>query len=193
MGGSDHDRAPSDCPFEIEHDNRMSEERDPRYPIGRAVRHKKLTQEQRRVEIDRIKVLPSRLRLAVSEVGPEKLEGQYRPGSWTGVQIVHHIADSHVNAWVRFKLALTEEDPVIRPYDENAWARLPDHARPLDESLELIDALHRRWVSLLEDLTEDDWQRRLNHPEAGQFTLDELLSEYAWHGDHHVAHIRLLR
>lgn len=173
-------------------DERIHDNVDTRYPIGRVQRSKRLTPEQRTSEIARILALPRRLRTTVAELGTETLTRQYRPGSWTGIQLVHHIADSHVNAWVRFKLTLTELNPVIRPYDENAWARLPDHAHDLGESLDLIEALHVRWVSLLQDLTESDWARVMTHPDSGEFTLDELLTEYAWHGDHHLAQIQSL-
>jgi len=116
----------------------------------------------------------------------------YRPGGWTGRQVVHHVPDSHMNAFIRFKLALTEDQPAIKPYDEARWAVLPDAALPVEPSLDLLDALHLRWVGLLESMSERDYLRTFAHPESGVWRLDQYLAQYAWHGRHHVAHITSL-
>jgi hypothetical protein len=123
-----------------------------------------------------------------------QLQTPYRPGGWTVRQVVHHVPDSHMNAYIRFKLALTEDNPTIKPYDEAAWALLADTAHtPIQESLALLDALHRRWVVLLESLAPGDFARRLTHPEHGPVTLEWMLQLYAWHGRHHTAHVTALR
>jgi hypothetical protein len=133
------------------------------------------------------------MRLAVAGLSSEQLDRPYRPGGWTTRQVVHHVPDSHMNALVRFKLALTEDQPTIKPYDEARWANLPDAALPIEASLELTDALHRRWVALLESMSARDFQRTFAHPEAGVLRLDQWLAQYAWHGRHHVAHVRSIR
>ena len=128
------------------------------------------------------------------QVGGEGLQRPYRPGGWTGRQVVHHVADSHMNCYFRYRLALTEENPTIRPYDEAAWAELPDvAATPIMVSLTLLDALHSRWVTLLYHLTQEQWQRTFYHPgNQRESTLDHALALYAWHGRHHLAHLQLL-
>ena len=137
---------------------------------------------------------PRAFRQAVEGLSDAQLDTPYRPGGWTVRQVVHHVPDSHMNAYVRFKLALTEDSPTIKPYDEAGWALLVDTARtPIDVSLTLLDALHRRWVVLLESLREEDFARRLIHPERGPVTTDWLLQLYAWHGRHHAAHVTTLR
>jgi uncharacterized damage-inducible protein DinB len=137
---------------------------------------------------------PGAFRRAVEGLSDAQLDTPYRPGGWTVRQVVHHVPDSHINAYVRFKLALTEDSPTIKPYDEAAWALLADTARtPIDTSLTLLDALHRRWVVLLESLREEDFTRRLIHPDRGPVTNDWLLQLYAWHGRHHAAHVTTLR
>jgi len=123
-----------------------------------------------------------------------QLDTPYRPGGWTVRQVVHHVPDSHLNAYVRFKLALTEDSPTIKPYDEAAWAKLADTAEtPVEVSLQLLESLHARWVRLLESMTEADFARQFHHPESGTMSLDTYLSGYAWHCRHHVAHITQLR
>ena len=168
---------------------------DLRYPIGPFVRPKEpLSGGERRRSIAQIADAPARLREAVAGLSAAQLDTPYRPGGWTARQVAHHIPDSHINAWVRFKLALTEADPEIRPYDETEWAKLPDvAATPVEVSVELLDALHRRWVTLLESLSEKDFARTARHPSWGPVTVDFLLAQYAWHGRHHVAHITTLR
>ena len=167
---------------------------DPRYPVGRYKAPPEVSSEQRDAWIGEIAAAPAALRAAVSGLGEAQLDTPYREGGWTVRQVVHHVPDSHMNAFVRFKLALTEDNPTIKPYDEAAWARVADTARtPVDVSLTLLDALHTRWVVLLESLADTDFARRLVHPDRGPITLDWLLQLYAWHGRHHTAHITELR
>ena len=166
-----------------------------RYPIGRMpATDAKLTVAERGRHISSIETLPRRLRAAVAAFTPERWQTPYRPGGWTVHQLVHHIPDSHVNAYTRFKLALTESEPTIKPYDEAAWADLADSAACEPEvSLDLLEALHRRWVALLRSLGNDDFARTLRHPEHGRtFTLDQMLAIYGWHSEHHLAHITRL-
>lgn len=169
---------------------------DLRYPIGRheMYRDAVLTSQSRIDAIDHIAQTPSRLRAAVGGLNPEQLDTPYRPGGWTVRQVIHHLPDSHINAYVRFKLALTENEPTIKPYDEALWAKLPDSREtPIDVSLTLLTALHERWTTLLRGMREEEFARRVNHPEIGIVTLDSFVSSYAWHGQHHVAHITSLR
>src|SRR5579863_4481570 len=169
-------------------------ERDLRHPIGKFERAPNLTQEQRGDFIGQIAETPRHLAAAVSDLSPEQLDTPYRPGGWTVREVVHHLPDSHMNAFIRFKLALTEEEPTIKPYDEALWAKLGDvKETPTQVSLALLENLHTRWVVLLRSLAPDDWGRRFRHPEIGTMTLDDLLALYAWHGRHHVAHITTLR
>jgi uncharacterized damage-inducible protein DinB len=167
---------------------------DPRFPTGPFTFDPAVTPDKRRRAIAAIKSTPAELRAAVRGLTDAQIETPYRDGGWTVRQVVHHVPESHMNAYVRFKLALTEENPTIKPYEEDGWARLGDVARtPLDTSLALLDALHQRWVTLLETMEGTDFERPLVHPEIGQMTLDRLLQLYAWHGAHHVAHITALR
>lgn len=137
---------------------------------------------------------PGALRSAVGGLSRDQLETPYRPGGWTVKQVVHHLPDSHMNAYVRFKLALTEDEPTVKGYEEAKWAELSDSLRvPTDVSLDLLDALHLRWVTLLRGMDAADFRRGLKHPERGPLTLAKLLGLYAWHGRHHVAHITSLR
>ena len=138
--------------------------------------------------------LPAEIRAAVLGLEDRQLDTPYRPGGWTVRQVVHHVADSHMNGLIRMKLALTEDNPTIKPYDENAWAQLPDMALPIDVSLLLLDQLHTRWVALLRALTANQLQRAFVHPEHGRtMTLGDHIQNYAWHSRHHVAHITTLR
>ena len=166
------------------------------YPIGRFVwdRDKPaLTREERGHLIEQIAAAPTRLREAVSGLSPEQLDTPYRPEGWTVRQVAHHVPDSHINAYVRFKWSLTETDPAIKVYEESEWAKLEDAtAAPVETSLELLEALHRRWIVLLRSLEDRDFARTLRHPESGSMNLDHLLAMYAWHGRHHVAHITSL-
>jgi uncharacterized damage-inducible protein DinB len=138
--------------------------------------------------------LPSRMRRAVASLTDQQLNMPYRDGGWTIRQVVHHVPDSHLNAYVRFKLAVTEENPTIKPYDETAWAQLKDsQLTSIEVSLTLLESLHARWTVLLRSLAESDFQRKFVHPDSGPHDLDWLLGLYAWHGNHHVAHITGLR
>jgi uncharacterized damage-inducible protein DinB len=167
---------------------------DLRYPIGKLETQRDLDPEQRRELISRIERTPDRLREAVAGLNAEQLDTPYRPGGWTVRQLVHHVPDSHLNAYTRFKLALTEDEPAIKTYDEGRWAELPDsRSVPVEVSLALLESLHRRWVALLRALTPAEFQKTLMHPDWGQMTLDQVLGIYAWHGDHHVAHVTALR
>jgi hypothetical protein len=166
---------------------------DLQYPIGRFALPESSTAEQRRIWIREIARLSDDLRAAVSSLSKEQLDTPYRPGGWTVRQVVHHVPDSHMNAFIRFKLALTEDQPAIKPYDEARWAVLADAALPVEPSLDLLEALHLRWVGLLESMSERDYQRTFAHPESGVWRLDQCLAQYAWHGRHHVAHIRSVK
>ena len=145
--------------------------------------------------LQQIAGLPSRLNAAAREVGGTYLEQPYRPGGWNGRQVIHHLADSHMNCYFRFRLALTQDSPTVRPYDEAAWAELPDvAATPITVSLSSLEALHTRWVILLRHLDEAQWQRAFYHPGTQKtFTLEQALVQYAWHGQHHLGHLELLR
>lgn len=166
---------------------------DDRYPIGRYDRPEALDGRARGAALAALRAAPAALRAAVAGLGDDQLDTPYRPGGWTVRQVAHHLPDSHLNAYVRMKLGLTEAEPTIKPYDENRWAELPDAAGPIDASLDLLDALHRRWVALLEALPPEAFERTLRHPELGVLRLDQLLGVYAWHGRHHVAQVTRLR
>jgi len=167
---------------------------DLRYPVGRHQRPQTLTAEQRHKAIDAIAEAPTHLRIAVSGLDDRQLDTPYRPDGWTVRQVVHHVPDSHMNAYTRFKLALTEDTPTIKPYNEAEWARLEDsRSTPIATSLALLDAVHDRWVRLLRAMSPADFSLKLNHPENGMMNLDQLLALYEWHGKHHVAHVTNLR
>ena len=167
---------------------------DLRFPVGRMPRRASLTPEERRAAIDDIAATPARLRDAVRGLSEAQLDTPYRPDGWTVRQVVHHVPDSHMNAFVRLKLALTEDTPTIKPYDQAAWAKLEDaRTTPIETSLSILDGVHDRMVRLLEAMSPADFERKLNHPENGVMTLDQLLAMYQWHGKHHVAHITNLR
>ncbi len=166
---------------------------DLRYPIGPFTPPATMTAATRRELIDAIAATPARLRDAVTGLDDGQLDTPYRPDGWTVRQVTHHVPDSHVNAYVRFKLALTEEEPTVKTYEEARWATLPDTRLPVAPSLDLLDALHIRWVALLRAMSEADFGRRFTHPESGMWTLDWLLALYGWHGPHHVAHVTSLR
>ena len=169
---------------------------DLRYPIGKwSWPAQPLTDVERRGAISEIAATPANIRAAVKGLSEKQLDTPYRPGGWTVRQVVHHLPDSHLNAYTRFKLAMTEDNPVIKPYDESAWAELPDGKGPhVAESLALLEALHTRWVFLLQRMEPSDFQRSLRHPEHDRkLTLDMMLAMYAWHGKHHAAHINNLR
>jgi hypothetical protein len=167
---------------------------DLRFPIGTFSFTAPLTDEQRRQAIEDIAAAPANLRMAVAGLSDEHLDTPYRPGGWTVRQVVHHLPDSHLNSYTRFKLALTEDEPTIRPYDENLWSNLEDaRTAPVEISLALFEALHRRFVLVLGSLTASDLARTFRHPELGVVSLEKNLSLYSWHGRHHVAHITELR
>ena len=167
---------------------------DPRYPIGRFQKEPNPTDEWRRARIAEIEEAPTRLREAVAGLSDEQLDTPYRDGGWTVRQVVHHVPDSHLNAYVRFHWAMTEDEPGIKTYEEARWAELPDaRTAPIEISLALLEALHRRWLLLLRSMTAEDFSRTLRHPEMGILTLDNMLTVYSWHGRHHVAHVTALR
>ena len=166
---------------------------DLRYPIGRFIPPAASMAGIRAAHIHTLSLLPERLRSAVSGLSEAQLDTPYRDGGWTVRQVVHHFADSHANSYIRFKLALTEDWPTIKPYDEAAWARLADSRLPIDGSLNLIAALHERWVVLLEQMSEADFHKGYNHPEMGRQSLATALALYEWHSRHHTAHIAGLR
>jgi uncharacterized damage-inducible protein DinB len=168
-------------------------ETDLRYPIGRFRKVTSLTDAERRESIEAIAAAPARLRAAVQGLTEEQLDTPYRPGGWTVRQVVHHVADSHMNAYIRFKWTLTEDNPTIRTYQQGQWAELPDSFGPVAGSLTMLEALHDRWVRLLRAMKPADFARPFNHPENGPMTLDSLLVLYDWHGRHHTAHVTGLR
>ena len=163
------------------------------YPIGRFDLKAPFSIEDRTAAIQDIATLPARLVAAVNGLSDAQIDTPYRPGGWTVRQVAHHVPDSHLNAYTRFKLALTENEPLIKTYQEHLWAELPDSRLPVEPSLRLLDSLHVRWTALLRDLTEDQWQRRLRHPELGDITLHAYAGLYAWHGRHHLAQVERLR
>lgn len=166
---------------------------DARYPIGLFHLDHTPTEADRAGWIEVLEAAPTRLRAAVSGLDDTQLDTPYREGGWTVRQVVHHLPDSHLNSYVRFKWALTEDAPVIKPYFEDRWAELPDMSAPLEVSLALFSALHERWTILLRAMTEADFARTFVHPENGVQALSESLALYAWHSEHHLAHITGLR
>lgn len=163
------------------------------YPIGHFTPAAKSLPSVRAAQIETLRTLPERLRAAVNGLSDSQLDTAYREGGWTVRQVVHHVSDSHSVSLERFKLALTEEWPTIKPYDEAAWARLADNRLPVEVSLGLIAGVHARWVALLESLSEEDFQKGFAHPERGRLTLATALAIYEWHSRHHVAQITSLR
>jgi uncharacterized damage-inducible protein DinB len=167
---------------------------DLRYPVGKYERRDTLTPDERTSMIAEIAETPARMRKAIAGLTDSQLETPYREDGWTVRQVVHHVPDSHLNSYTRFKLALTEEHPTIRPYDEAKWAELSDSRdTPIETSLTLLESLHDRWTRLLRAMSADDYRRTLHHPDSGVMSLDTVLTLYAWHGRHHVAHITSLR
>lgn len=167
---------------------------DPRFPIGKFHYEGAPSAEQRRKFIAEIEQMPSAIRAAVQGLSAKQLDTPYRDGGWNARQVVHHVPESHMNAYIRFKLALTEDEPTIKPYAEDRWAKLPDvQSTPPEVSLALLENLHARWVVLLRGLSEQDWKRTFRHPEMGVVPLEKSLALYAWHGKHHTAHITELR
>jgi len=170
---------------------KMSE--DLRYPIGNFDKNIELTFEIRQQLIETIAELPKKIKSATSNLSDEELDTPYRPEGWTVRQTVHHVADSHLNSFMRFKLALTEELPTIRPYFEDRWAELADSRMPIDVSIKIIEGIHARWTNLLQSMSEEDFNKQLNHPDSGVWTLEKMLALYGWHSRHHTAHINNLR
>jgi len=167
---------------------------DIQYPIGKFQPPGKTSEQARQEFIQQIQEAPAALWSAVTGLSEEQLDTPYRDGGWTVRQVVHHVADSHMNAFVRFKLAMTEEQPTLKTYDQERWAELPDaKTPPVAVSLNLVDSLHKRFVALLQSMTAADFARTMKHPELGVVPLDQYLALYAWHGRHHVAHITSLR
>ncbi len=167
---------------------------DLQYPIGRFEWSGVNSDDDRKHYIEEIEQTPARLRAAVRGLSDAQLDTPYRPGGWTVRQVVHHLPDSHMNSYVRFRLALTEDAPTVKPYDEGRWAELADaRTAPIEISLALLESLHARWVLLLRGFKPDDFAREFRHPEMGMVSLDRNLAIYAWHGRHHVAHITSLR
>lgn len=177
----------------------MAEDEKLRYPIGKESEqkeHDKPFDEQLKSElISDIRMLPQSLEFATQNLDEAQLHTPYRPGGWTVHQLIHHIADSHLNAYIRFKLGVTEENPTVKPYDQEAWANLSDTKNlPINISITLLHALHKRWCEMLDNITESEWQRTVYHPERKiEITLWDLLKSYAWHSRHHTAHILKLR
>jgi uncharacterized damage-inducible protein DinB len=167
---------------------------DLRYPVGRFQRPQSLDPQQRRAAIETIAEAPTKLRAAVAGLSDAQLDTPYRPDGWTVRQVVHHVPDSHLNAYTRFKLALTEDTPTIKTYNEAAWATLEDSkSTPVATSLALLDAVHDRWIRILRAMTRSDFSRTLKQPENGILTLDQMLALYEWHSRRHVAHVTGLR
>ncbi|WP_310829598.1 YfiT family bacillithiol transferase [Paenibacillus pedocola] len=165
---------------------------DQKYPIGTFQFDGEITNKVTSVWINEIEDLPGLLRDAVKDLDNEQLDTVYRSGGWTVRQVIHHLADSHMNAFIRFKLALTEESPIIKPYDEKKWAELSDSKLPVDTSLLLLETLHKRWTNLLRGLTPADMKKTFIHPESGEVSIGKNIGIYAWHGKHHLAHITSL-
>jgi hypothetical protein len=166
---------------------------DPRYPVGAFERQAAYSSAERAASIQVIEEAPARLRQAVVGLTDAQLDTSYRDGGWTVRQVVHHLPDSHQNAYTRFKLALTEDAPIIKPYLEQEWAKLPDAGLPVDVSLRLLEALHTRWVVLLRGMNDTDFARTYRHPESGLVRLDQALALYDWHSRNHTAHVTRLR
>lgn len=168
-------------------------EQDPRYPVGKFTPMPTAGADVRRQCIADLSALPSRMRDAVKGLSNEQLETPYRDGGWTVRQVVHHVADSHMNGLIRVKLALTEDTPTIKPYKEALWAQLADAKLPIDVSLGILDGVHARLDAITAVLTDADFARPFMHPENGQMTIDTWVQLYGWHSRHHVAHITELR
>ena len=167
---------------------------DLRYPLGKFKFPDSVSPTERANFVHQITEAPALLRAAVAGLRDEQLDTPYRPDGWTVRQVVHHVPDSHLNSYIRYRLALTEDEPTIKAYDESRWAELPDaRTAPVELSLTLLESVHRRWVALLGALTEQDWKRSFRHPQLGLLTLEKNAALYAWHGRHHVAHVTGLR
>ncbi len=167
---------------------------DLRYPVGKFNFPDAVSREDRNRLVGEIAEAPMHLRAAVRGLSDAQLDTPYRPGGWTVRQVVHHVPDSHLNSYTRFRLALTEDEPTIKPYQEDRWAELADaRSAPIEVSLRLLECLHSRWIGLLRSLSEEQWKRSFRHPDLGLISLEKNAALYAWHGRHHVAHIVNLR
>jgi hypothetical protein len=167
---------------------------DLRYPVGKFHYDGPFSEQEKQAALDEIANTPENLRAAIKGLSEAQLDTPYRPGGWTVRQVVHHVPDSHLNSYVRFKLALTEDEPTIKPYAEDRWAELADtKSTPVEVSLTMLESLHDRWVRLLRSLSPEEWKRTFRHPDLGAMTLEKSLALYAWHGRHHVSHITSLR
>ncbi len=169
----------------------MSE--DIRFPVGQFSSDFEMTKDLRTAFIKTIDDLPSAIRTAIDGLNDEQLDTRYRSEGWTIRQVVHHIADSHMNSYCRFRLAMTEEFPTIKGYHEDLWAELPDNKLPVEPSMKIIEGVHTRWAAMLNAMSDEDFARKLNHSESGEWALDKMLGLYDWHSKHHTAHITSLR
>lgn len=165
-----------------------------KYPIGKFQRPESWSPEQLKTSIHEIGLLPEKLKIVAGGLSETQLDTPYRPEGWTGRQVIHHMADSHMNAYIRFKWTLTEDTPTIKAYHEKAWAELPEaKTAPVAASIAILEALHRRWGMMMDNLKEADWHRGFVHPESGKhFPLYVVAALYAWHGNHHLGHLGLL-
>lgn len=167
---------------------------DPRYPIGKFEPKENYTSEEIKQNIERIVALPAKIEKAIQGLSSSQLDTPYREGGWSVRQVVHHVSDSHMNAYIRFKWTLTEDSPVIKAYNEKAWAETPETKAPPALSIDILKALHAKWTLLLKSLSPDDLMKDFTHPETGKkMRLDRIAAMYAWHGEHHLAHITSLR
>ncbi|GGR14814.1 YfiT family bacillithiol transferase [Deinococcus ruber] len=167
---------------------------DPRFPVGPQPNIQTLTPQERQDALAALRALPAEFRAAFAGLDDAQLNTPYRGGGWTLRQVAHHVPDSHMNAYIRTRLALSEDAPTIRPYDQDSWAALPDYGGDIEVSLRLLDALHERWTRLLSALDDAQWQRTFVHPEYGRvYTLDSMAATYVWHGRHHTAQVLGLR
>lgn len=167
---------------------------DLRYPVGKWEKKGPLTHDEREKFIESVAATPERFKKAVTGLNDNQLNTPYRPGGWTVRQTIHHVADSHMNAFIRMRLGVTEVEPTVKPYDEKMWAELIDsRTAPVDDSLTIIDSVHHRWVMMMRGMREIDFMRSIVHPENGKMTLDDVLALYEWHGRHHSGHITALR
>jgi DinB superfamily len=167
---------------------------DLRYPVGKFKFPETVTAAERSQFVDEIATTPARLKAAIAGLSESQLDTPYRPGGWTVRQVVHHVPDSHLNSYCRFRLALTEDEPAIKAYHEDRWAELTDaRTAPVELSLALLESLHHRWILLLGSFRDEDWKRTFRHSDLGLVSLEKNAALYAWHGAHHVAHITGLR
>lgn len=166
---------------------------DERFPIGKFTPVAELTNEDRKARIDQIATAPANFRKAVAGLNDQQLDTPYRSGGWTVRQVAHHLPDSHMNAYMRFKWGLTEDAPTIKTYEEKDWAKTPETSAPIAFSLDLLTSLHARWITLLRGMKPADFARKVKHPELGPISLDTLVALYSWHGRHHTAHVTSLR